>query len=232
MIYSKTLQAETYDDIREVRHVLDTKLALKGVPYRFDHPHRAWEYGLVLAALRANGAKTVLEIGGGGSLFAPAAAMLGREVMQVDRKDCTHWTSKQARRLDISLPYVQWDFPGEYITDRQFDAVVSISVIEHTSADASKTVPTNDGDRRARALFWQKMLDLVKPGGLVAITTDFHPDKVRNIKFNKFEMLGLYATARAAGFDWFGDGYDYTYAGEFVNYYTFASLVLRREDGH
>jgi len=228
MIYSKTLQTPGYDDIAEAQHVRDTRQALAGIPYRFDHPHRAWEYGLVLAALRANETKTVLEIGGGGSLFAPAAALLGMEILQVDLKDCTYRTTKQEERLGVSLPCVQQDF-FKYSTEKRFDAVVSVSVIEHTSADASKKRSTSELDRIKRMLFFERMLDLVGPGGLVAITTDFHPDKVGNIKFDEAEMLALYEIAFDRGFDWFGDGYDYTYTGELVNYYTFASLVLRRQ---
>ena len=231
MIYSKTLQAETYDDIREVQDVLLAKHLLEGVPYRFDHPHRAWEYGLVLSALVANGAKTILEIGGGGSLFAPTAALLGMEILQVDRKDCTYWTAAQEERLGVSLPYIQQDFPDEYIAEEQFDAVVSISVIEHVSVDASKIIATTDLDRCKRTVFWTNMLDLVKPGGLVAITTDYHPYKKKNIKFDKFELLRLYDVGRDRNFDWLGGEHDYIYTGDLVNYYTFASMILRREDG-
>ena len=231
MIYSKTLQAQTYDDIREVQDVLLAKRRLEGVPCRFDHPHRAWEYGLVLSALVANGAKTILEIGGGGSLFAPTAALLGMEIMQVDRKDCTHWTAAQEERLGISLPYIQQDFPDEYIAEEQFDAVVSISVIEHISADASRHIDTCAQDAAKRAVFFERMLDLITPGGLVAITTDFHPNKASNVKFSEDEIMALYEIGRRRGFDWFGGEHDYTYTGNLVNYYTFASMILRREDG-
>lgn len=230
MIYSKTLQSNTYD-IAETPHVLATLGRLKGVRCRFDHPHRTWEYGLVLSALLANGAKTVLEIGGGASLFAPAVALRGLEIMQVDRKNCHDWTAEQEARLGISLPYVQQDFPGKYVSEEKFDAVVSISVIEHVSADASKQVATCDLDTAKRARFFERMLDLVNPGGLVAITTDFHPDKKGNIKFGHDELMDLYEIGRQRGFDWFGGEHDYTYAGNFVNYYTFASMILRREDG-
>ena len=231
MIYSKTLQAKAYDDIKEVQDVLLTNSRLKGVRCRFDHPHRAWEYGLVLSALVANGAKTVLEIGGGASLFAPTVALRGIEIMQVDRKNCSAWTTAQEERLGISLPYVQQNFPDEYIAEEQFDAVVSISVIEHTSTDASVHIDTRTQDVDKRAVFFERMLDLVTPGGLVAITTDFHPNKASNVKFSEDEIMALYEIGRRRGFDWFGGEHDYTYAGNLVNYYTFASMVLRRENG-
>lgn len=230
MIYSKTLQSPT-PNIPNEQHLRDIIQRLEGVPYRLDHPHRLWEYGIVLAALQANGTDTILEIGGGSSLFAPAAALLGMEVMQVDIKACADWAAKQEERLSISLPYTTQDF-FEYSTEEKFDAVVSISVIEHTSADASVMRHTDELDVAKRMLFFKKMLDLVALGGLMAITTDFHPTKAGNIKFGDAELLALYEAARGRGFDWFGDGYDYTYAGNFVNYYTFASMVLRRIDGH
>lgn len=230
MIYSRTLQS-SMPDIPNEQHLRDTMQALKGVPYRLDHPHRLWEYGIMLAALQANETHTILEIGGGSSLFAPAVALLGMEVMQVDIKACADWAAKQEEMLNIYLPYTTQDF-FEYETEEKFDAVVSISVIEHTSADASVTRSTDELDVAKRMLFFERMLDLVTPGGLVAITTDFHPTKAGNIKFGDAELFALYEVARERSFDWFGDGYDYTYAGEFVNYYTFASMVLRRADGH
>ncbi len=134
--------------------------------------------------------------------------------MQVDLKDCGHWTRAQEKKLNISLPYIQQDF-FEYTTDKKFDAVVSISVIEHAPAEKQTS-------------FFEKMLTLVNPGGLVAITTDFHPTKKNPESFNDTDMLALYNVAHNEGFDWFGDGYDYTYAGVFVKYYTFASMVLKR----
>ena len=230
MIYSKTLQSST-PDIPNGQHLRDIIQRLEGIPYRLDHPHRLWEYGVVLTALQATETRTVLVIGGGSSLFAPAAALLGMEIMQVDIKACADWAAKQEERLNISLPYTTQDF-FEYSTEEKFDAVVSISVIEHTSADASLTRSTDELDVAKRMLFFERMLDLVNPGGLVAITTDFHPTKAGNIKFGDAEILALYEAAQERGFDWFGDGYDYTYAGEFVNYYTFASMVLRRAGGH
>ena len=230
MIYSKTLQTQDYHhDIVEVQHVLNTARILGDTPYRFDHPHRAWEYGLVLTALMDNRASTILEIGGGGSLFAPAAALLGMEILQVDRKNCTHWTTKQEERLGISLPYAQADFPDGYIAEEKFDAVVSISVIEHVSADDSASVETGEVDTLKRMQFFERMLGLTRLGGLVAITTDFLPGKIKNIKFDEAEILTLYEAAHAKGFDWFGGEHDYTYTGNFVNHYTFASLILRRE---
>lgn len=229
MIYSKTLQSST-PDIPNEQHLRDTIQRLEGVPYRLDHPHRLWEYGIMLAALQANETHTVLEIGGGSSLFAPAVALLGMEIMQVDIKACADWAAKQEEMLNIYLSYTTQDF-FEYSTEKKFDAVVSISVIEHTSEDASTDTPTIGLDVAKRMLFFERMLDLVAPGGLVAITTDFHPDKSGNIKFGDAELFALYDIAHASGFDWFGDGYDYIYTGNFVNYYTFASMVLRRSDG-
>lgn len=217
MIYSKTLDIEDYNDMTEPIHIDNIVGILEDVNYRFEHTHRRWEYGLVLRALRANKATMVLDVGGGGSVFAPAASWIGMEVVQVDPEPYGDWALSQARKLNIPLAYIQKDFL-EFETRRMFDAVVSISTIEHVEHDD---------------MFFDKLLTYVKPGGLLALTTDFYPTGEALVypehlrTYNENSLLAFYQ--RAEGFTWFEDSYDYTYKGADVNSYTFASMVLRRD---
>ena len=216
MIYSKTLEERDYGLMIEPEHVDNVVSVLADTNYRFEHTHRRWEYGLLLRALRANGTKTVLDVGGGGSVFAPSAAMLGMEPIQVDPEPYGDWALQQARKLGMPLPYIQEDFL-KFTTRRKFDAVVSISTLEHIEEDEK---------------FFLRMAEFVKPGGLLAITVDFHPsgdallypEHLRT--YTKRDMEHLYNMLWPE-FTYFDGAVDYTYRGADVNSYTFASMVLK-----
>lgn len=215
MKYSKTLDVLDYDQMTEPVHVDNIASALGSVVFRYEHAHRRWEYSLVLKALRENKTITVLDVGGGGSLFAPAATMLGMEVVQVDPGPYGAWALEQSYKLGHPLPYIEKDF-FDFHTRRKFDAVVSISTIEHVGED-----------RR----FFEKLMSYVKPGGVLALTTDFHPSGELRCAghartYNGESLVKFRNISRGQRFDWLGDGYDYTYRGEDVNNYTFASLIL------
>jgi SAM-dependent methyltransferase len=216
MIYSKTLDIKDYDKMLEPVHVDNVVGVLADTTYRFEHTHRRWEYGIVLRALRANKTTTVLDVGGGGSVFAPAASFLNMEVLQVDPEPYGTWALAQARTLGFPLPYIQKDF-FEFDTRRRFDAVVSISTIEHVENDLA---------------FFDKLLTFVRPGGLLALTVDFHPSREALVypehlrTYNGDDLGDLYL--RAEDFNFFGSERDYTWRGADVNTYTFASLILRR----
>lgn len=215
MKYSKTLDVLDYDHMIEPVHVDNVAGVLGTTSFRYEHPHRRWEYSLILKALRENKTITVLDVGGGGSLFAPAATMIGMEVVQVDPEPYDTWALEQSHKLRHPLPYIKKDF-FDFHTRRKFDAVVSISTIEHVGED-----------RR----FFEKLMSHVKPGGVLALTTDFHPSggqmTAEHIKtYNEEDLVRFRNISRGLRFDWLGDGYDYTYRGEDVNNYTFASLIL------
>ena len=80
--------------------------------------------------------------------------------------------------------------------------------------------------------FFQKLLSYVKPGGILVLTTDFYPtgEQFSQHHLRTYSEDDLLAYAESAdGFNFFGDGYDYTFWGNYVYQYTFASLVLKNE---
>ena len=219
MIYSKTFDEADYDLMTEHIHVDNIIAILRDTDNGLAHPHRRWEYGLAIRALLANKAKTVLDIGGGGTVFAPAASWLGMEVIQVDPEPYIKRVLAHAKVIDCPLAYIQKDFM-DYNSRREFDAVTAISTIEHVLDDG---------------LFFDKMLTFIKPGGLLFITTDFHPSgealaypyHLRTYNIESLEALYVRASKE---FAWFGDTCDYAYRGEDVNNYTFASMVLKKNE--
>lgn len=212
--YSKTLDLADYG-------ILPTDFVNKvynGVRdiCRFEHDHRRWEYGLALQALLDNESKNVLEVGGGGSLLVPLVYLKGMKVTEVDPWDCADTLVKQEARLGLleKIRYFQNDFL-DFDLDEQFDAVVCTSVIEHVLEHEE---------------FFQKLLSYVKPEGILVLTTDFHPSSKQfsQAHLRTYSEKDLLAYANSArGFDFLGDGYDYTFWGNYVYEYTFGSLVMK-----
>ena len=139
-------------------------------------------------------------------------------VTEVDPWDCRVTLLKQKMRLKLKdeIRYFQEDFL-DFDIDEQFDAVVCTSVIEHVE----------EHER-----FFQKLLSFVKPNGILVLTTDFYPTSKRfspdHLRTYSEDDLMAYAKS-ADGFTLFGGKADYTYWGNFVYDYTFASLVLKNE---
>jgi SAM-dependent methyltransferase len=214
MTYCKTLDPADYEVFHETRHAHSIKNIVGTPGDRFEHPRRAWEYGLVLHALREYGCRTVLDVGGGGSVFAPAATWVGMEVTEVDPADYQQWVASQSAKVGKPIAYEQCDFMS-YVGEHDFDAVTCISVLEHVEDDAA---------------FFRKLARHVKPGGVLAVTVDFWPDGQRKSPdhlrtYNQDSLLAL--ANDLDDFELFGP-LDYSHLGAYVYDYTFASLVLRR----
>ncbi len=220
--YSKVLHVD--DHVDEMDHIDSMVQIMTGVASRFEHPLRRWEYGMALHAIRQSGGTDVLDVGGGGSIFAPASEWpdVGLRVTQVDPGDCQAWVRDQRARLanfsaDVHLAYVQQDFMT-YEDNEQYDAVTCLSVIEHVSNPAP---------------FIKKLATFVKPGGLLVITTDFHPSGRPKVDghlrtYNKKSMTAMITALKKLGFEFFGGKPDWTYNGDNVNSYSFASLVMSK----
>lgn len=216
MIYSKTLHLDDYN-ILPTEFVNNTYEDFKDI-CRFEHEHRRWEYGLALQALIDNKFVDVLEVGGGGSLLVPLAYLNGMRITEVDPWDCRDFLLEQETRLGLTekIQYFQKDFL-DFNIDKQFDAVVCTSVIEH--------VPEHKK-------FFQKLLSYVKSEGILILTTDFYPTgeqfSQNHLRTYSEESLLDYLKS-AKGFKLFGENFDYTFWGNYVYQYTFASLILQRK---
>lgn len=219
MTYCKTLDPADYEPIHETQHAETMKRIVGTYGGRAEHQHRAWEYGMVLHALREHGCKQILDVGGGGSVFDPAAAWVGIDVRVVDPEDYSDWIGQQNRILlnhgkQNLIAYDKWDFM-QYEPGVLFDAVTCISVLEHVPDDAE---------------FYRKLASHVRVGGLLALTVDFWPDAARKSPdhLRTYNEDRLSALAQSVpGFETLGS-FDYANRGAHVYSYTFASLMLRR----
>lgn len=221
--YGKCLSESDYSVTNDFEHIdsIRRMMELGGITHRFEHPHRRWEYGMALAALRSIDARTVLDVGGGGSIFAPAAAWINSDVTIVDPGECKAWVAAQSARIGKPLKYIQQEFTPDSV-DSQFDCVTCLSVIEHVENDEQFVID---------------MARKVTPGGLLILTTDFHPSGQPQCDghlrtYNAQDMAHLRNLLTARGFIDHGWWPEYSGYTPEVNGYTFASLVMRRQSAH
>ncbi len=215
MIYSKLIDLDDYESL-PIDFINETYYDYMDI-CRLEHKHRRWEYGITLKALQDNDTKTVLEVGGGGSLLLPLISLSGMEITEVDPFDCHEVLEKQAQRMGSSpISYFQEDFL-EFESDEKFDAVVCVSVIEHVHEHEKLLL---------------KLAEYVAPGGLLVLTTDFYPtgEKFSDAHARTYSKEDLLRYASLVeGFTFFGDGYDYEYKNNYVFQYTFGTLVMKNE---
>lgn len=219
--FSKTLNVEDYQflspytqAVSDVIHLLEANNVSHGA---VNHQHRNWEYSMIYKAIDLNGAKTVLDIGGAGASFSPTIAKSGREVHQLDLGNALPAINEQNRFFGVNMTFDAADFVT-YTKTKKYDAVVAISVIEHVVKDK---------------VFFKKMLNLVKDGGLVCLTTDFHPSGLQIVPFhertyNKESLMELADIAIKEGFTFFGGEPEYDYFAPNVNGCDFATLIMKK----
>ena len=217
--YSKTFRPADYERLDPelgFLHGLNAHLAGKASP-AVAHPHRFWEYALALRCCLRRGADTVLDVGGGGSLFSPAAARCGLEVTQIDPGDFGPLVASQAAAV---LRPIHYERSGLLEWRRgMYDVVACLSVVEHVPDDQESH-------------FLKALLDHVWVGGVLVLTTDFHPSgrplvegHLRTYNAEGMEALAGALAPRARSWPlspiW-------SYFGKHVYVYNFASLVVRR----
>lgn len=227
LVFSKTLNPRDYDSLKhEVDLVHKTRDALKGSTFRFEHKHRAWEYGIAIKAIKSNWDNnkpiTCLDVGGGGSVFSPALvnSSLNIDVHQIDKKDWSSAINKQESLIKGKIKFEKADLGSFHKQNKnlKFDVVAAISVIEHVSEDMK---------------FFNQLLTHVKMGGLLILTTDFHKSGQKVFRghlktYTERDMVEFIKIAQQQNFRPFKEiKFDYSYNRAHVYSYNFASLIMK-----
>jgi SAM-dependent methyltransferase len=212
--------------------------------YVLQHPVKFWEYCRVLDMLQPQAGERILDVGGGSSPLSFYLASLGCEVDVADYEAVAgtrsiignsnqvaaerHWNLR-ARHADAAeLPY----------EDSVFDAVTSISVLEHVGPLARQRLAFSEAYR------------VLKPGGVFGITFDY--GRLRGIRghYPVRCSADIHRLVAGSGFSVIGNGdwldVDYTDPGvvewerknsRFVfrqlrrkRWYTAFSLFLRKPE--
>lgn len=208
--YCKSLHPDDYEPLGGYVGLFE-RMA-KRVPGSIEHYHRRWETSIAQAAIdeTSKGHGTILEVGSGGSLFAPLAASYGYDVTVCDPSERVLIAHRQAKRIKQPIAVYQQDFMDSDLGE--FDYVVCLSVIEHVEEDAP---------------FWGKLLASARKG--VVLTTDFSVDGKRFSPdhLRTYTPALLEAMCSADGWEPLGAPL-YDDNGPQVYQYSFASVALVR----
>jgi hypothetical protein len=176
------------------------------------HPHRRWEYGMCLRAIREwipsfSAMPRAVDVGGAGSSLRDVLYSISIPVRTIDPK--VNCSLRRFRETHAAL---------------RAPIVISISTIEH--------VPFEE-----YAQFVEDLAGLVMAGGLLFLTADAwnseetngaHFNWMRERIYNPQTWMKLSGRFCALGFIPFG-GVDWEYYGDHVYDYSFASLALVKE---
>lgn len=227
---SKSLEPADYDDIKDGVRTLENGLAAilgGGFKTYIPHPHRRWEYGSAIEAyLRHFGLDTptrALDMGCGHGPLGPALVLTtGATIQEMDNDFRLRKTRQQLiEGLDLDPARISFEVGDLAVTHLEpYDAVFCISVIEH--------VPEEDQDDA-----WENLASLVKPGGLLVVTTDFGAskdtpwtaDSERNFKFDPERVLGVGRCLVSLGFNL---QIEPAFNGPHVYDYTFFRWIARK----
>ncbi len=214
MILSKTLHPDDYKNL--TKYIPLYRELVGRVPAQINHKHRMWEYCMALSYLEIMKPKRILDIGGGGSLFAPMLALYGYEVTVMDSHHLSDSIYKQNILLGTNIKLVKKEFTLENFNCEAdlgfFDAVTAISVIEHVEDDVQFLLDCMD-------IFPQSIF----------ITTDFFktgerfsPDHLRTYtpkRLHELTMIDMEWELYQEKSNWVDNG-------NHVNGYNFASMAL------
>lgn len=236
--YTRALDIADYSElapwVRELSEFEDL-LRSRGIPYRKDHEHRAWEYACILRQLRElvitdEVKPTILDTGSGGSYFPAYLAYRGEYVTVSDSMGYgdirQSFVEPQERALNIPLPCYAEPVEDLQFANESFDVTLCVSVIEHVDPAFYK-----------HAL--RSLCRVTKPGGYLFITSDYFRDveqaelsPYRQIQHNLMTEPTVREIPDIIPVRFVGD-VDLRYRGDFVNNYSFVNVCLQKTaSGH
>ncbi len=204
MIYNTCLQPDSYNEFDD--HIWVEEFIGGKRQFRYEHPHRKWEYGLAIRLAKELKPKTILNVGGGNSPLSSMFTTFSTKVTEID-------PNKPSEEFP-DIEYIHDIFPVRGIG--KHDLVVCTSVIEHVEDDKN---------------FFDNLLD--HSISAIFLTTDFHPSgkqfsQAHLRTYNMEAMMEFINKARVVGFMPYGSIH-YYYKTPMVYDYTFASLALHRK---
>lgn len=172
---------------------------LQSYPDLYMHGGRFWEYPFVFKLLMERPESRIIDIGIGEGVFASILAKHGHQVIGVDNY-ASCWRDLNNTLVKTGIPSVNADARNlGMFKDEQFDIALLISVIEHIPSNTiwcENRKITKTGDllreevpQKLRAI--SETLRVVKPGGLVIITSDIYLDYPPDMNISWKELLGV-----------------------------------------
>ena len=237
MIVSRFMRPGDYSDLTYGTVVLNDMISIVGMDPA-QHPHRRWEYALMVEAYRQHfgdsGRK--LKIADHGCCTGISTPMFIGMGHDVSMYEIWAWGNQEALALRQAEGAKQVSTTGDYrmfnrplgsLIDEdknKYDISLCISTLEHVP---NETEAFND------------LLDSVAPKGMTFLTMDGAPDDtdhyvaahVRSRIYNAAKLNHLVELGKQKGFSLLGGASEWNWSPEcvMVNNYGFASICLVRE---
>lgn len=182
-------------------------------------PNKYWEYPWVLTNLDFKPEMKILDAGCGRAPLQYFLAEAGVIVSGIDPNEGVGWHGidrRLAKKYNLDIDYRVEGMEKISYENNTFDRVLNVSVIEHCRANAVKNeteTAHSKEDLALQASMMQEMKRVLKPGGLLVLTTDLNfPDNNliaesnMNVQ-NLIENSGMKLIGRVAGSNFYGEEY-------------------------
>lgn len=143
-------------------------------------PNKYWEYPWIMANVRAEEGMSVLDAGCGTAALQYVLAQAGVKMHGIDPNENVGWHGIDralAKRFGLDIEYRREGIEKISYADNTFDRVVCASVIEHcraTPVSNEGMTPQTEADQALQRQMMSEMIRVLKPGGLLVVTTDLN----------------------------------------------------------
>lgn len=143
-------------------------------------PNKFWEYPWIMSNLRLEPGQLVLDAGCGTAALQYVLAHAGVKMHGIDPAENVGWHGIDralAQRFGCDIEYRREGIEKISYSDNMFDRVVCASVIEHCRANPVKNealTAQTDADQALQRRMMEEMVRVLKPGGILVLTTDLN----------------------------------------------------------
>jgi SAM-dependent methyltransferase len=160
---------------------------------------RFWEYPFVFTNIKGRSQSKIIDIGCGQGTFAKILSMQGHRVIGVDNYESC-WKDMENDLTKTGLRFANSDARDlKEFSDGEFDIALLISVIEHIPSNTiyceknrvPKTAAMLAAENPAKLAAISEALRVLKPNGLLIMTSDLYLDYPMDMNISWHELLGL-----------------------------------------
>lgn len=163
-------------------------------------PNKYWEYPWIMANLRLEEGMKVLDAGCGTAALQYVLSHAGVKMHGIDPNEDVGWHGidrSLAQRFGCDIEYRREGIENISYSDNTFDRVVCASVIEHCrarSVEHEAMTPQTEEDRALQRRMMEEMVRVLKPGGVLVLTTDLNIPRSNSLLEANVNVQNLIST--------------------------------------